>query len=106
MRAPDNKNPGKRSNASGARSTPSQPQHNEHTGNSTGAQLRRLLERLRKSPVTTCEARRSLDIYDPASRILQLRKRGNQIETVWDEAETEAGVKHRVGKYVLIREAA
>ena len=103
---PKKKNPGKRVNAPEARSTPSQPQQFEHTGNSGDAQCQRALEYLRVKPMTTCFARRKLDIYDPPARILQLRKRGHQIETVWDEAVTEAGFKHRVGKYVLIKEAA
>ena len=103
---PKKKKPGKRVNASGVGSTPSQPQQFQHTGNSTAAQLRRALDRLRLRPATTCDLRRYEDIYDPPARILQLRKLGHQIDTVWDMAVTEAGVAHRVGKYVLIKEAA
>ena len=102
---PDTENPGKRVNASGARSTPSQTQQFEHTGNSGDAQCKRLLQRLRMGPVTTFEAMRSHDIYHCPARVLQLRKRGHNIATVWDRVITEAGVAHRVGKYVLIREA-
>ena len=103
---PDKENPGKRVNASGAGSTPSQPQRFEHTGNSGAAQCARLLHRLRTGPITTFEAMRSYDIYHCPARILQLRKCGYDIATVWDRVVTEAGVTHRVGKYVLIKEAA
>ena len=100
-----NGNPGKRDKASGAGSTPSQPQQFEHTGNSDDAQCKRLLQRLRSGPVTTFEAMRAHDIYHCPARVLQLRKRGHDIATVWDRVITEAGVAHRVGKYVLIKEA-
>lgn len=105
MSAPDNKDPGKRGNASGARSTPSQPQQFEHTGNSGDAQCKRLLLRLRTGPITTFEAMRCLDVYHCPARVLQLRKRGHDIATVWERVITEAGVAHRVGKYVLVKEA-
>lgn len=74
-------------------------------GNSTAAQCARLLMRLRQGPCTTFEAMRQLDIYYAPARLMQLRKRGHDIATVWEQVITEAGVKHRVGKYVLIKEA-
>lgn len=77
----------------------------DHSWNTTEAQCLRALVRLRDGPVTTYELRRKHDIYDPASRVLQLRKRGHEIMTLWQNVRTEAGVIHRVGKYCLIKEA-
>lgn len=70
-------------------------------GNSLGAQCARLLQRLRERPVTTFEAMRELDIYHCPARILQLRKQGHLITTVWKQVQTEAGTWHKVGMYVL-----
>ena len=103
MSAPDKKNPGKRGNASGDGSKPSQTKPRHH--NSTVAQCARLLARLRQGPCTTFEAMRQLDVYHCPARVLQLRKRGHQIDTVWTRVVTEANVAHRVGKYILIKEA-
>lgn len=78
--------------------------HNTH-GNSTSAQCARLLARLRQGPCTTFEAMRQLDVYHCPARVLQLRKRGHHIDTVWTRVVTEANVAHRVGKYILVKEA-
>ena len=99
---PDKENPGKRVNASGAGSTPTQTQQIKHSGNSGAAQCARLLHRLLDGPVTTTEARRKLDVYD---RVRDLRSRGHHIDTLWANDITEAGVSHRVGQYVLIKVA-
>ena len=74
-------------------------------GNSTAAQCARLLARLRQGPCTTFEAMRQLDVYHCPARVLQLRKHGHQIDTVWTRVVTEANVSHRVGKYILVKEA-
>lgn len=103
----ERRNPGKRSNASGAGAGNSKPSKAEHTTGNTGvAQCARLLARLRNGPLTTTEAQRKLDVYDPPARIFQLRAQGHRIDTVWTRDETEAGVLHRVGRYVLVKEAA
>jgi Helix-turn-helix domain len=70
-------------------------------GTDTKTQCRRLLEALSRFPVTTFEAMRHLDIYHVPARILQLRKAGHPIVTLWRIVITEAGAKHRVGLYVL-----
>ena len=73
------------------------------SGNSAPAQRFRLIEWLRKrGHIDTVEARRELDILSPASRIMELRKGDFQIETVWIDRETDAGKKHRIGRYVLV----
>ncbi len=69
--------------------------------NSTEAQRQRLLASLRRSPVTTIEARRDLDIMAPAPRIFELRQRGFQIVTIWAHQVTDCGRKHLVARYVL-----
>jgi len=53
--------------------------------------------------VTTFEASRLLDIYDPRARKMSLVKDGHPIVTSWRHVLTEAGVKHRVGVYSLAR---
>lgn len=68
---------------------------------SADAQRSRLLERLRKGPVTTLEARRELEVLAPAARIWELRARGYVIDTVRVSQATETGIKHNVAMYVL-----
>lgn len=75
--------------------------------NSAQAQCARGLARLRLGPANTYELRREEDIYDPPARIFQLRHQYNHhIDLVWTYVTTEANVTHRVGKYVLVSEAA
>lgn len=69
--------------------------------NSAHAQRQRLLERLKVSPIDTVTARHELDILCPAARVLELRRRGIEIETVWIERQTDCGKVHRVALYVL-----
>jgi hypothetical protein len=71
--------------------------------NGTGghSQSARLLEALSRFAITTFEAMRYLDVYHCPARILQLRKQGYKIVTHWQTVITEAGVKHRVGLYML-----
>jgi Helix-turn-helix domain len=71
------------------------------TGTDTKTQCQRLLEALSSFPVTTFEAMRYLDIYHVPARVLQLRKAGHPILTLWQNVTTEAGAQHRVGLYVL-----
>jgi hypothetical protein len=70
-------------------------------GTDTRTQCERLLEALSRFPVTTFEAMRHLDVYHVPARVLQLRKAGHPIVTLWQTVTTEAGAKHRVGLYVL-----
>ena len=68
------------------------------------SQILRFLIASRIAPRTTVELSREFDILHPPARVLQLRKRGYEIDTVWVLVETEPGVVHRVGKYVLRKE--
>ena len=63
----------------------------------------RLLAALARFPITTFEAMRLLDVYHVPARVLQLRKAGHRIITLWQTVVTEAGTRHRVGLYVLQR---
>ncbi len=74
----------------------------EFSGQGAPAQRDRLLAALSRFAVSTFEAMRYLDIYDPRPRVHELRHRlGYKITTVWQTVVTESGVKHRVGLYVL-----
>lgn len=75
----------------------------EFTGTSGRNQCDRLMAALCRFPVTTFEAMRHLDVYHVPARVLQLRKAGHQIITLRQRIETEAGVPHNVGLYVLQR---
>lgn len=74
---------------------------NAMPGTDCKTQCERIRAALSKFAVTTFEAMRFLDVYDPRARVLQLRNAGEQITTHWQTVTTEAGVKHRVGLYVL-----
>ena len=74
--------------------------------NSATAQRQRLHDALRKGMVSTLAARRDLDILAPAARVHELRHRfGLEIDLVWVNEPTDCGRVHRVGQYVLQREA-
>jgi len=75
----------------------------EFTGTDGRRQCERLLAALRQFPVSTFEASRLLDVYHAPARVLQLRKDGHKIITLRQRVETEAGVPHSVGLYVLQR---
>jgi Helix-turn-helix domain len=79
--------------------TPSQtPRSNS---NRAHAQRQRLLEHLKIAPINTVTARRELDILCPAARVLELRRRGYRIETIWIDCKTDCGKVHRVALYIL-----
>lgn len=77
-----------------------------HRGDACATQAARLLEALESlQHVTTYEASRHLDLYDPRARKLNLVKDGHQILTTWRTVHTESGAPHRVGVYTLVRGA-
>lgn len=73
----------------------------EHPGGSSASQCARMRAALSRFPITTFEAMRYLDVYDPRARVMQLRDGGENIDTVWQTVTTESGDSHRVGLYVL-----
>ena len=78
----------------------------KYRGDTSSAQAARLLEALQTlQHVTTYEASRHLDLYDPRARKLNLVKAGHCIMTSWRQVETESGQLHRVGVYTLQRGA-
>ena len=70
-------------------------------GTSTAAQCERIRAALAQFSITTFEAMRYLDCYDPRARVMQLRRRGARIDTHWQTITTESGDRHRVGLYAL-----
>jgi len=71
-------------------------------GNSIEAQRNRLMVAMqRQGYVTTFEASRYLDCYDPRARIHELRNKGQAINTMLRQEQTESGEYHRVGVYFL-----
>jgi hypothetical protein len=67
----------------------------------TAAQMEAILRVLEaKGRMTTLDAR-SKGIMHPAMRVCELRKKGFDIVTHWQQQTDNAGVTHRVGVYVL-----
>lgn len=60
-----------------------------------------LLEALRHGPVSSIAAREDLGILHVAARVMELRRAGFEIETLWRADEDAQGRLHRVGTYVL-----
>jgi hypothetical protein len=76
-----------------------------HKGLDGQTQCARLLEALRTlGSVTTFEASRHLDVYHPPARAKELREEGHRITTLRRQVVTEAGAKHTVGVYLLVRQ--
>jgi len=65
----------------------------------------RLLDALRLTSLTTLEARRLFDVMHPAARVMELRRMGYKIDTVWTTDFTSSGYPHRVARYVLRQDA-
>jgi predicted ArsR family transcriptional regulator len=72
------------------------------SGDDAASQRARILDRLRKKPVSTFDARRDLDIPHPAVRVQELREAGFNIITEWTREEVQRGRPHRIAKYVLL----
>ena len=65
-------------------------------------QQKRILNRLRNGPATTIQLRKEEDILMPGARIFELRhEQGHNIKLAWVDEITDAGMTHRVGKYIL-----
>jgi len=78
----------------------------DRPGNAGAIQRERLLAALRAlGSLTTFEASRYLDLYDPRARAMELRRAGHGILTVWERERTECGAVHRLGRYVLAKAA-
>ncbi|MCA8094419.1 helix-turn-helix domain-containing protein [Burkholderia anthina] len=74
--------------------------------NDAAAQRNRVLEFLRHSgSLSTIDARHLIDVMHPAARIMELRRAGYPIQTIWTHATTPEGGTHRVARYYLMHEA-
>ena len=72
-------------------------------GNTGTAQEARILQALSRWSLSTFEASRFLDAYDPRARVMSLRGKGHAIVTSWALVRTECGRLHRIGIYTLQR---
>lgn len=73
----------------------------EFKGTDCATQRKRLHETFNRCvSVSTYEAQRFLDVYDPAARVCEMRKQGERITTHMRWIETEAGEAHLVGFYI------
>ena len=72
-------------------------------GNSVRTQEARMLAALAQWQITTFEASRFLDIYDPRARVMALRNQGRLIVLNWVHVPTECGRLHRIGAYSLVK---
>jgi len=52
--------------------------------------------------ITTLEARNTLGIMHPASRIQELKKAGHDIVTYWQWDTDATGKRHKQGLYILL----
>ena len=71
---------------------------------STESQRFLLLDHLKKGPLTTIQARDELGVMSPAPRVMELRRQGHNIITLWTETVDRTGTKHREGQYILLTE--
>lgn len=71
-------------------------------GNSREDQRSRMMKAMQRTGhITTFEAMRFLDVYDPRPRIYELRGEGKSVKTVMRVEQTESGEHHRIGMYIL-----
>jgi hypothetical protein len=73
-----------------------------HRGNECQAQRTRIFAAIQElGSVTTFEASRLLDCYDPRARVKELRRDGHKIATHMRAIQTESCVFHRLGVYLM-----
>jgi hypothetical protein len=72
---------------------------------STPVQRTRILSALKdrgSEGITTICGRESVNVMHIAARVMELRRQGWNISTVWDVTENAQGHLHRNARYVLI----
>ena len=70
-------------------------------GNAVEIQVNRLLEAFQLlNSLTTQDIRQDLDTMHPAGRVKELRARGFDIQTLYENHPTTCGKKHRMARYV------
>lgn len=78
-----------------------QPQYS----NDAAAQRSRVLDFLRRhGSLSTLDARHLIDVMHPAARVMELRRFGHEIATIWTRETTPEGGEHRIARYHLVRE--
>lgn len=80
-------------------------QNNQTDDTSTASQRARILKALEEvgpQGMSTISLREGLDIMHPGGRVLELRKMGRRIETIWTATINAQGCKHRCARYVLM----
>ncbi|PSJ18337.1 helix-turn-helix domain-containing protein [Nitrosomonas supralitoralis] len=70
--------------------------------NTAKAQRMRILAYLHTKPLDTLAARKELDVMHPAARVMELRKGGIGINTIWIDRPSDCGKIHRIACYVLV----
>ncbi|MCA8275247.1 helix-turn-helix domain-containing protein [Burkholderia sp. AU30280] len=79
----------------------------QSSGNDAAAQRARVLDFLRQhGSLSTLDARYLIDVLHPAARVMELRRFGHEIATVWSHETTPEGGEHRVARYHLMHEVA
>lgn len=92
--------------APGFRTEAIQKINEKHKGNDAVTQANRSLDAFRLfTSLTTQDLRQDLDIMHPAGRVKELRARGFEIQTHWDDYPTACGKKHRMARYVYMGKA-
>lgn len=73
-------------------------------GTDAEAQRQRLLTAIQRlQHVSTFEASRYLDVYYPPARKMELVREGRPIQTAMRAVLTEAGKRHSVGIYYMVK---
>lgn len=89
--------------APGFRTEAIQKINQKHKGNDAETQANRSLEAFQVlASLTTQDLRQDLDIMHPAGRVKELRARGFDIQTHWDNYPTACGKMHRMARYVYV----
>lgn len=74
--------------------------------NDAAAQRSRVLDFLRRhGSLSTLDARHLIDVMHPAARVMELRRFGHDIATIWSQETTPEGGRHRVARYHLMSKA-
>lgn len=60
-----------------------------------------ILDAIRLAPLSTIEAREGFGIMSPASRVMELRRLGFKIDTVWRSVWDADGRPHRSAVYLM-----
>lgn len=93
--------------APGFRAEAIQKINEKHKGNDAVTQANRSLEAFQLLvSLTTQDMRQDLDIMHPAGRVKELRARGFDIQTHWDNSPTACGKMHRMARYVYMGKTA